>query len=105
MSTESAIVNYEAKRRLQNRFQDHLTQLARQRQARAELVQTPYGLECAWAGFERSKMLDLINDERRRLGKNMINQDDVDREERQACGHVDYLFKFSLYCAELVLQG
>jgi len=52
--------------------------------------------------FERETMLNLINSERKSIGKNPIDMNKVIKVENQAVGHFDYSRKFALYCSELV---
>ena len=55
-----------------------------------------------WIEDERQLMLETVNERRGQLGKNPLLLADVERVERGAVGHSDYVHKFALYCSELV---
>ena len=55
-----------------------------------------------WHVHEVNAMTAEVNRLRLQLGKEPVALEAVYRVETQACGHVDYARKFSLYCAELV---
>lgn len=74
-----------------------------ERDLRPDLVDTPTGVECEWAVYERSVMLGRVNRWRKMAGLPLANAELVARVERQASGHSDYTAKFALYCAEIAL--
>jgi hypothetical protein len=55
-----------------------------------------------WILAERLRMLEAVNEERARLGKDPVALSAIERVERCAAGHHDYVHKFALYCTELV---
>jgi len=54
-----------------------------------------------WIEDERQLMFEIVNERREQLGKTPIPLADVERVERTAVGHTDYIHKFALYCSEL----
>lgn len=62
----------------------------------------PWG-DDGWIEFERAEMLRAVNAERG--PHHPVTMADVVRVETQAVGHSDYVSKFALYCAELVVYG
>lgn len=67
-----------------------------------ELRKSYKGLE--WIENERNVMFDGVNYQRSLRGKDPITLKELMRVETMASGHIDYSKKFSLYCAELVLD-
>lgn len=92
---------------LLDKFLEVFQAAAKERSQRNDFVPAPKGTyqstEPAWAAFERQAMLDAVNLERRVRGLPNVTVAQIIRVETQACGHVDYARKFSLYCAELAL--
>lgn len=94
------------RRGLTDRFARVLTAAAEQRHQRDYWAPHPDGgQELAWARFEREQMLTAVNEAREERGLSPTTMAAVADVERVASGHVDYVTKFSLYCAELVLDG
>jgi hypothetical protein len=60
--------------------------------------------EFEWVGYEREVMFNAVNAERAKLGRTTICPSLVCIAENAAVGHTDYVEKFALYCAELVLD-
>jgi HD-like signal output (HDOD) protein len=56
-----------------------------------------------WIEAERSAMHTAVNSLRSRWGLPEVNIAAIERVENMARGHVDYIHKFALYCAELAL--
>lgn len=56
-----------------------------------------------WVLFERSKMVEAVNEERRNRGLSILPVEAIRRQERAAVGHSDYASKYALYCAQLAL--
>ena len=54
-----------------------------------------------WIENERKLMLEIVNEHREHHGRKPLTSADVERVEQTAVGHVDYVHKFALYCAEL----
>lgn len=85
---------------LRNYFAKVLTTAAKERNDRNDFV----GNEIGWAVYERDCMFDAVTRERAKLGKGSVPYDEVRRAEYGAVGHIDYVQKYSLYCAFLVLD-
>lgn len=94
-------MNPDERLHLRDFFKEVLEKAGEQRQKRSQWVNG----ELAWVAFERQQMFAAVTSERARRGKPPLPITEVERVERQAVGHSDYWRKFSLYCAELVLDG
>jgi uncharacterized protein YkuJ len=86
------------------RLQAVFEQAAKDRDKRPDFVTKDGRTEPAWVAYEREMMHEAVTKERAKLGKGPIALKKIERVERMALGHVDYSAKFSLYCAELVLN-
>lgn len=89
--------------RLKDEFQTVLAGAVLERPARGAEVFANGKRELGWVVFERERMLAAVNKERGRRGLPRLAVGDVERVERLAVGHSDYVSKFALYCAELAL--
>lgn len=91
--------------RLTDLFKVLITQTAKERNKRPEMVKDNTGWhEPAWVLHEREVMCREVNRQREGRGRPPITVEDVAKVERCASGHVDYISKFALYCAEIVLN-
>jgi hypothetical protein len=86
-------------------FSEVLLIAAGERSQRHEVVDGPDGPELAWMVYERSQMLDAVNAERATRSLPPVPVEDVIWAEQQACGHSDYVKKFAIGCADLVVGG
>jgi hypothetical protein len=59
--------------------------------------------ELGWVLHERQIMTDAVNRLRARTEKGPIHIDTVKRVDQSATGHSDYVLKYALGCADLVL--
>jgi hypothetical protein len=57
-----------------------------------------------WHDREIEFMHELVNAERKKLGRSEISRNLVERAESCASGHTDYALKFALYCRDLVFD-
>lgn len=57
-----------------------------------------------WIEAELKVMLDVTNEERKKLGKGPIDIEKVRVEDRCASGHIDYSLKVALGCERLVYE-
>jgi hypothetical protein len=57
----------------------------------------------AWIKDERTTMLSIVNGERRKRGAAPMEISQIESVEGRAMAHVDYVEKYALYCAQLVL--
>lgn len=89
---------------LRDLFCDVLIEATRSRNQRREIVQTVWGPEIGWVIYERMCMLTAVNIARSERGYPPVDIEAIRRADQQATGHVDWLDKFSLYCAELTLK-
>lgn len=78
--------------RLQDEFRRRLAKLAEERNQRLD-----------WMAYEEAEMLSLVNAFRSTAGLPDVDPQVVARANVSASGHIDYAWKFSLYCAEIVL--
>lgn len=92
------------RRAVHERLVAELTDAATQRHHREDLVNGPTGYEPGWVRYERGRMLAVVNDERSKRGLQPVAWTMVARAESAAAGHVDYVTKYALYCAELVVD-
>jgi hypothetical protein len=76
----------------------------RERDQRTSIVETESGPETAWVLYERYRMLEAVNLFRAACGLPCVSGADIRRADQLATGHVDWIDKFPLYCAELVLR-
>jgi hypothetical protein len=81
-------------------FVDELVQAQEARPEREGMLSSG---ETEWVVFERTRLLDLVNQERARLNKPPVDIDAVMRVENSAVGHFDYTSKLALGAADLVL--
>jgi hypothetical protein len=98
---ESRAVDINDKLRLRDRFRDILTEAASHRCDRDGIVETSAGREFEWVCYERGAMFAAVNRVRVERGLDRIGMDEIIRADQHATGHVDWLDKFPLYCAEL----
>lgn len=92
------------RRAVHERLVAELTDAATQRHLREDLVNGPTGYEPGWVRYERSRMLAVVNEERAKRGLQPVAWTTVAEAESAAAGHVDYVTKYALYCAELVVD-
>lgn len=92
------------RRAVHERLVTELTDAAKQRDRRQYLVNGPTGYEPGWVRYERGRMLAVVNDERAKRGLQPVAWTAVAGAESAAAGHVDYVTKYALYCAELVVD-
>lgn len=57
-----------------------------------------------WILSERECVMRAVNHQRRLLGYDPVEIATVERAERTACGHVDYVSKYAHAAADLVLR-
>lgn len=88
---------------LRDRLRHKLELVCRERDKRTSVVKTESGPEIEWVLYEQYRMLEAVNLLRAARGLSCVSANDIRRADRLASGHVDWLDKFSLYCAELVL--
>jgi hypothetical protein len=88
---------------LQGRFRAVLLNAASQRDKRLAAILTEYGSEREWERFERETMLAAVNEERARRNLSPATADQIQGADSQASGHIDYVDKFALYCAEIAM--
>lgn len=86
-------------------FRDHLLVVLREaakgRHEREGRVRGSDGvLEPAWVQYELEALLTEVNKERTQRGQAPSTIERIRRFDRLACGHQDYSFKLTLYCAE-----
>jgi hypothetical protein len=55
-----------------------------------------------WVSYERSVMHDATNAIRARYRKPPVGGDEILSAETRACGHIDYVQKYAIGCADLV---
>lgn len=80
-----------------------LTTAAAERDRRPDLIQGPDGrAEPAWVAYERAEMRAAVDRLRADAGKAPVQTASFERAESGACGHIDYVTKFALGCADLV---
>lgn len=92
------------RRAVHDRLITELTDAAKQRHLREDLVNGATGYEPGWVRYERGRMLAVVNDERAKRGLQPVSWTTVADAESLAAGHVDYVTKYALYCAELVVD-
>lgn len=90
---------------LRDRFRGMLLEATGTRNQRQEISRTVWGPEIGWVIHERMCMLTAVNVARSERGYPPVDIEAVRRADQQATGHVDWLDKFSLYCAELTLDN
>jgi hypothetical protein len=90
---------------LHNRFRDVLIEATGARNQHQGVVETVWGPEIGWVIYERICMLTAVNVARAERGYPPVDIEAVRRADQYATGHVDWLDKFSLYCAELTLDS
>jgi hypothetical protein len=59
--------------------------------------------ELGWVRFERAGMLERVNVHRAAAGLPPVAESAVLCVERGACGHIDYVAKYAMGCADLVV--
>lgn len=82
-------------------FRNVLLGAIAERSARDEWAEGPQARELAWVTYEREVMHKAVNAERQIHGLPPATLEDVQRAERQAYGHSDYVATFAIGCAEL----
>lgn len=90
---------------LRDRFRDVLIDAAKQRDQRREIVTTVWGPEIGWTLYERVRMQEAVNFALTERGLPPVGIDVIRRADQSATGHVDWLDKFALYCAEICLSN
>ncbi len=89
---------------MQKTFVKVLRDASRQRGKRGDFVPDGPGATVpGWVLFERDAMRAAVDAERAARGLPPVEPDRIIRVERLACGHVDYMEKYALYCAEMAL--
>jgi hypothetical protein len=102
------VADHAAFMRSRDALREVLLAASKERGKRPELTASPAGgTECAWTAYERSAMLAEVNSQivhlrRAVLHREMATPEAIARAEREAEGHIDYVDKWSLYCAEIV---
>lgn len=81
-----------------------LNTASKERSNKMNWVGPDHSKELEWVIFEREQMWKAVNNERTKLNKLPVALSEIKRVETTALGHVDYAKKFSLYCAELILD-
>ena len=87
---------------LRDRFRKVLIDATKCRDQKRAIMETTWGPEVEWVGYERAQMQAAVNFARAERGRAPVGIDAIRRVDQWATGHVDWLDKFSLYCAELV---
>lgn len=82
------------------RFHDALIRAQQERLDRQDIVNG----EVEWVTYERTVMLNAVNEARAERGYQPIDIAAIERVENKAAGHFDYTKKWALYCTELVHQ-
>lgn len=57
-----------------------------------------------WIAAERKVMHQTVNELRSKRNRQPVAIAEIEKAERLAVGHVDYVRKFALYCAEIVFK-
>jgi len=102
----TSLAPVEDKLDLRDKFLSVLKAAATQRKRRTALVSAPGGVgrsEPEWVAFERRAMAEVVDAARAARGLAAASPERLQRAERIAVGHVDYMEKFALYCAEIAL--
>ena len=60
--------------------------------------------ELAWITYEREVMHQETNRQRAKRGRGPVSLADIRRVESTSEGHIDYVSKFAIGCAELVTK-
>jgi hypothetical protein len=87
---------------LRDQFRAVLIEATRQRDQRRAIINTAWGPEIEWTCYEREQMRQAVNTILSSRGKLAVGVDVIRRIDMSASGHVDWLDKFALRCAELV---
>jgi hypothetical protein len=58
----------------------------------------------AWQQAEINVLWNVVNDERKKIGKGPIRITRIEDVEKTAFGHIDYVHKIAIYCEELVYE-
>lgn len=91
-------------RDLITRFKDLLNEATTERPKRRDMVLLETGSgEIGWVLYERSVMRDEVNRLREERGRIPVDDHVIIQVEGQACGHIDYVLKYAIGCADLVL--
>lgn len=61
--------------------------------------------ELGWVIFERQQMHSAVNKLRAKAGLAPVPIERIERAEMSASGHIDYVEKFALRCADLVIEA
>lgn len=92
-------------RDLIDHFKDVLNEATTERSKRPDMVVLEGGTgEFGWVLYERAVMRDEVNRLRQEKGLDPVDDDTLLRVEGQASGHIDYVFKYAIGCADLVLD-
>lgn len=89
-------------RAVHDHFRNTLMTAAEERSSRQGFDAATGELE--WVLHERAVLLAEVNRIRAEIGGDPVDADAIEDVERGALGHVDYVTKFALYCAELALE-
>jgi hypothetical protein len=57
-----------------------------------------------WQQAEINVLWNVVNDERKKIGKGPIRITRIEDVEKTAFGHIDYVHKIAIYCEELVYE-
>lgn len=100
---------WEDRRALIGQFKEVLLAAAERRRERDDFVDSdvdPSGHEPGWVVYEREQMLAAVNAELGRRGITPpVLPETILRVERQAQGHSDYVAKWAIGCADIVLAA
>jgi hypothetical protein len=86
---------------LRDRFRDVLTAATKQRHLLVGVITASTSSVYEWVLYERLQMLLAVNAARQERDLPLVMLRDIERMDRLATGHVDWLDKLSFYCAEL----
>ncbi|MGH3737609.1 MAG: hypothetical protein ACRDT6_18665 [Micromonosporaceae bacterium] len=76
-----------------------------ERDARRDLITVDGETGPGWLFYERTVMTDAVNARRHEQGLAAVTTRDIADADGCAAGHADYVTKFTLYCAELVMAA
>lgn len=86
-------------------FQDLLNKATLERSKRPDMVILDRGAgEFGWVLYERDVMRDEVNRLRQAKGLDPVDDPAIIRVEMQASGHIDYVLKYAIGCADLALD-
>lgn len=85
-------------------FRDLLNEATVERPKRNDFVPLEGGsAEIGWVLYERAVMRDEVNRIREERDLSPVSDEDLIRVEGQASGHIDYVSKYAIGCADLAL--